>query len=140
MLDIDKIEKALLQIFAGIANLQPGTNIFYGQIPENMMDATAVITAGDASGNEPEIPKFTIQIIGKFTLRKDAAETFSLISQSLPMYGSRIIRVDGYDVLIEAILKRGNGGVYPEVENGCKTWRFSLNAVACVKSINITGA
>jgi len=135
MLDVEKIEKALLSTFATITSLTAGVTIFYSQIPEGLLNACAVIVEGDATGNEPEIPKFPVQVIGKFALRKDAMTAYSKVMQGLPIYGDRTVTVDTNKyVVISGILKKGNGGVYPVTENGTKLWYFSMNAIACIKS------
>jgi len=139
MLDYEKIEKALLEIFSEILSMTPGTNLFRGQIPEGTSDVCAVIVDAENTGNDPEIPKFTAQALGKFTERKYAVLRYSQIYQSLPTFG--IVRnVDGRRVVIEALLRRGAGGVYPDSDNGIKIWCFSINFIAAVKSTKIAGA
>lgn len=134
-LDMDKIENAVMETIATIASLTSGTSIFYGQIPENKLEVVAVVIDANATGNEAEIPKFQVQIIGKYRLRKNAVAAYSKISQGLPLYGDRTVVISGTSsVVIAGILKRGNGGVYQDSDNGTKVWCFSINAIACIKS------
>lgn len=109
-------ERALVDLCAGLLELEKDKTLFRGKLPAAKMDAVAVIIESPGQGNEPVMPRYAVQLLGRFESRDAALEMCDKFDLVFPRVG------DGF-----YILKTGRPAVYDTTVKGREAFGVSVN-------------
>ena len=126
MKTVRAVEEALAKVVAGWSGMAYGTAFFRGQIPDGGTGAALVLGAELPEENgDVSLPRFSSQVVAKFAgtnARQSAQGLLDVLRTNLPAFG---VTQDG--IVFPVILKRGEGAVVPDQDNGVKVYRMYYN-------------
>lgn len=116
-------ELALTKIVAAWSGMVLGTSFFQGQVPDGGTGAAFALGAElPNEDGDPALPHFAAQVVGKFTSRATAQGLLEVLRVNLPAFG---LVQDG--IIFPTVLKRGEGAVVQDQDDGVKVWRLFYN-------------
>lgn len=130
-LNFNEVEEALASLFVSDTGLVQGVTLFYGQLPDNLSEISAVILGSElprTDSQEDAIMLYVSQAIGRYQLRSDAVDMMSNFRNAIPKQRNYVtIGLNKY--LFHSLEPQGNSNPYKVQHNGEEKWEFSVNFV-----------